>query len=138
MSSTDITGDCSVSNERGGMFPLGRYPVCSVGDDVHLNAPQSFATIDSGDNSFMLVAVTEVASCDDTSDDTFSGGQLATVRESRIFRHPPCTENWSLGDICLDCDELGLLASCSFESFDPQIVKFFMSLWPSQQSKYRR
>ena len=49
------------------------------------------------------------------------GGQFATDPEPRMFNHPPCAGDWSMGDICLDHEELGWSASCSFESFDIQM-----------------
>ena len=59
-----------------------------------------------------------VASRDGMPDEAFSDGQLATASEPRIFRYPPCARHWSMGDICLDHDELGWSSSCSFESFE--------------------
>ena len=105
-SSTGVVCDCSELNERGG------------GVNAHPDTLQPFITIDGEENSFTLVAVTEVASCDDTSDETVSGGQLATAPEFRFFCHSLCADDWSLGDIFLDHDELSWSALCSFESFE--------------------
>ena len=69
----------------------------------------------------MLMTVAEVASCDNTSDMATLGGQLTTAPQPRIFCHLLCARDWSMGDICLDRDELGWSASCSFEFFDIQI-----------------
>ena len=64
--SAEVMGDCSDLNDRGGLSLLRRSTVCSVVVNVHPGAPQSHGTIGGRENFFVLVAVAEVASCDDT------------------------------------------------------------------------
>ena len=66
----------------------GKSLICSVRINKHPDAAQSYDTIAGGENSFVLAAVTEVASCDDTPDDMFGGQFPLTL----IFVHG----NWVL------------------------------------------
>ena len=107
-----------------------------------LDIPQSCDTIAVGKESCILTAVAEVVNCHSVSDGASFGVQLATASQYWIFRHPPCAGDWSMGDICLDHDELGWSASCSFESFEVYMREgpctYTWASGRSQQRKYRR